>query len=199
MPENPYEKLENFTSVITADAVAESKQIYDEIRQESEQVLTAAEDEALGEMFRYIKTEVSTIRTEAGRRVSRVMMDNKRKLYTRRDAMTGQVIAEVTQTLRDFVATPGYADRLERLLTETLNEFKADTVVYLRKEDMGLADRLTKLAGVVKLEFRQGSFRLGGLKAVCPSKKLQIDECYDTTLDELHGRFAELFGLELAD
>ncbi len=199
MPENPYDKLDSFTSVITSDALEESNKIYEEIRRESEQTLTAAEDDALGDMFRYIKTEVSKIRNEAGRRVSHKMMENKRRLYKRRDEMTSEVLGEVTDKIGEYIKTPAYTRQMTSILFRVVDTFDADTVVFLRKEDMYLEPLLAKIDTQHRLEFHQGNFTLGGLQASCPSKKLQIDESFDTTLEDLRGSFAEMFGLELAD
>lgn len=199
MPESPYDKLDNFTSVITSDALDESGRIYDEIKRESEEALTAAEDEALNDMFRYVKAEVSKIRNDAGRRLSRKMMDNKRRLYLRRKEMTEDILGEVAGKIREYIRTPAYTRQMTSILFRVMDIFDADAVVYLRKDDMYLEPLLRKIDTPHTLEFQQGNFTLGGLQASCPSKKLRIDESFDTTLDNLHGSFAEMFGLELAD
>lgn len=194
-----YDKLDYFISVITSDAMEESNKIYDAIKRESEEVLTAAEDDSLNDMFRYIKSEVAKIHNEAGRRVSRKTMENKRRLYLRREEMTGEVLNDVTEKIKEYIKTPAYTKQLTSILFRVMDEFGADAIVYLRPEDMHLAGLLEKIDTPHGMEFRAGSFLLGGLQASCPSKMLQIDESFDTTLDNLRGRFAEMFGLELAD
>ena len=199
MPLSAHERLENFTSVITADAISESMKIYDRIKRESEGILSAAENDCLEEMFRYIKTEAARIRNDAGRTVSRRMMDGKRALYERRAEMGASVIGEVTQRLRAYVETPDYRVQLRRLAEKAVETFAADTVIYLRAEDMPLAEELSGIQTEYALTFEQGGFTRGGLTAVCPSRRLQIDETFDTTLEEIRGHFAELLGLRVEE
>ncbi|MDR0248194.1 MAG: hypothetical protein LBI44_00805 [Oscillospiraceae bacterium] len=198
MPENTYVKLENFTKAITGDAIDESRKIYEEIRLVSERALAAAEDEALGESFRFVKNEVAKIRTEAGRLVSRKLMENKRRLSLRRGEICAECVLRVRERIAAYVATDEYAERLRELAAKALQVFSCDAVFYLRKEDMRLADKILPPGCPHKAEFREGDFELGGLRAYCGDKAMQIDESFDTTLEELGEHFAELIGLEIA-
>lgn len=194
----PYENLERFTAVITADAMAEAREIYAAIQQESDQVLTSAEDEALNETFRYVKNEVSRIRNAAGQRVSRRIMEGKRQLARRRSEMNEETLALVRGKLQEYVKTDAYKAKLKALAAEAVALFQDDTQLYLRSEDLPLAESIRPKCAY-KLSFHEGAFRLGGLRAVCPGKHIQIDESFDTELEELAGRFAELFGLQQAE
>ena len=197
MPVDPYQKLENFTSVITADAVSESMEIYDEIKRESQSILTAAENRCLEEAFLYVKNEASRIRNEAGRTLSRRMMENKRKLYTRRTEMGRSVMETVSGRLREYAKTPEYRAQLRRMLERALDAFSGDTVIFLREEDMPLAPELFDGKRAFDVSFERGGFELGGLMASCPSRHLQIDETFDTAMNEIRDHFAELMGLQM--
>lgn len=194
----PYEKLERFTAVITADAMTEARDIYAAIQQESDQVLSAAEDEALAETFRYIKNEISRIRNTAGQRVSKKIMDDKRSLARRRSEMNEETLTLVREKLRGYVTTDAYKQQLKTLAAKAVELFQEDTQIYLRAEDLPLVEAIRPKCSV-SITFHEGTFRLGGLRAVCPGKHLQIDESFDTELEELAGRFAELFGLQMAE
>ncbi len=195
--DNPYIKLDNFTSVITADAVAESNEVYEQIKRERQAALDNAEDDALTEMFRFIKIEVARINTESGRRVSKKMMEAKRDLAIRRTEMNNEVILKVRKKLSEYVKTTAYLENLKKLLINAMQVFDADAVVSLCANDMPLAAELSKLDLKHKVTFNEGNFQIGGLRAVCPAKKIQIDESMDTTLSELSTHFAEMFGLEV--
>jgi len=199
MPENTYVKLEHFTSAITADALDESKKIYDEIKRESDKALSAADDVALDEMFRFVKNEATRIRTEAGRRISRKMMENKRLLALRRSEMSAECVESVRLRLADYVRTPAYREKLKTLVAGALDIFKDDAIFTLRETDMPLIPEITPDNCPYKLEFRAGHFELGGLLASCHNRRLQIDETFDTTLAEIGNRFAELAGLEVGE
>lgn len=193
-----HDKLERFTAVITADAQAEAREIYAAIQQESDHALSTAEDEALNETFRYIKNEVSQIRSAAGQRVSKTVMDNKRALARRRREMSEETLDLVRQRLAEYVSTDAYKAQLGKLTEQIVQTFRDDMVIYLRAEDMPMASSIAPKRCPHSVTFREGDIRLGGLRAVCPGKHMQIDESFDTTLSELSERFAELFGLEMA-
>ncbi|MCL2030432.1 MAG: V-type ATP synthase subunit E family protein [Oscillospiraceae bacterium] len=192
------DKLERFTGAITADAAAEARQIYEAIRQESDHALSVAEDETLSETFRYIKSEAAQIRAAAGQRVSRTAMDNKRALALRRSEMSAEVLALVRERLAVYVCAEAYTEQLRGLAERAVRAFGADTDIYLRAEDMPLAEAIAPKRTPHTVTFREGAFRVGGLRAVCPARRMQIDESFDTTLEELSGRFAELFGPDMA-
>lgn len=78
------QKLDRFTAKILAEAAAESRRAMEEVQRRREQRIQEAEDEVLKEAYDYIHTEVSRIQAEAGRGVSRHMLDNKRTLSLRR-------------------------------------------------------------------------------------------------------------------
>lgn len=191
------EKIDRFTSSITADAMNESKRIYEEINKTRDQAVARAEDESLSDSFGFIKSEISKIRAEFGRKKSLQVMENKRALYLRREEMRKAVLDDVVEKLKGYCATEQYEKQLSGQLDRVLELFQADTVVELAVRDMRLAEKLGK--NRPGLTFREGNFQLGGLRAYCSSKRLEVDESFDTTLQELGSRFAELMGLELSD
>lgn len=192
-------KLEHFISAIMSDAQREADALYQEIKGESDAVMTAAEDEALAAAYRHIKTELSRIETDCGRRLSHSVMENKRELFRRREAMADEVTASVREKLAAYVKTDAYTEQLKNILQSVLAVFESDATVYLRPEDMALAPALAPAAGGYHVSFTEGDFELGGLEAVCASKKIHVDETFDTSMYELRKRFSELFGLKLGE
>ena len=81
------QKLDRFTAKILAEAADESKRALAEVKRRRELRLQEAEDAALKEAYEYIHGEVARIQSEAGRGVSRHMLENKRALYLRRSEM----------------------------------------------------------------------------------------------------------------
>lgn len=193
------DKLRHFTSAILTDAQQEADVIYQEIKRESEEAMSAADDEALTDAFRYIKTEISRIEADCGRRISRAVMANKREIFLRREAMADEVMEAVCERLAIFVHTPGYADYLEGVLRSLLRTFDGDVTVYLRPEDANLEDMLADVPTKHKITFADGNFSLGGLEVSCPEKKLHADATFDTRVHDLRDHFSELFGLKLGE
>lgn len=196
---NQNEKLRQFTASIEDDVRNESQRILDEVRREVDSAMHAAEDDILGETFRFIKNEVARERMEMGRNVSRRMMENKNKLNNRREAMGELVMKKVVERLAEYVKTEEYAENLIVTAREILNEFNhAETVLYLRKADLTLEKKLREGLKNEPITVKEGNFELGGIMGTCPATHTQIDASFDTKFSELDGHFAEMFGLQLS-
>ncbi|MCI8538847.1 MAG: hypothetical protein HFF18_09350 [Oscillospiraceae bacterium] len=194
-------KLIRFTQMMMSEADAETRAAESEIREARETARAEAEDQVLQESYQYIKTEVARLRTESGRRISRQMQENRKKLYLRREEMAGEVFEVVRGKLRAYVETPAYEARLRALLAGAMERVGQVTrlTVFLRKQDMKYGPKLAAAAGKVQLALEEGDFLLGGLTIESEEKKLRVDATFDTALEELSGHFAEQFGLSLAD
>ena len=195
------QKLDRFTAKILAEAAAESRRAMEEVQRRREQRIQEAEDEVLKEAYAYIHTEVSRIQAEAGRGVSRHMLDNKRTLSLRRKEMAQEVFALVRAKIAAFTRTAAYTRRMAALMTEAAGYLDGakEVLVTLREEDMGLRQLLTDSVPLMHLTFQPGDFRMGGLVAESPDLGLRVDASFDSAAEELSGHFAELFGLSLSD
>ena len=195
------QKLDRFTAKILAEAAAESRRAMEEVQRRREQRIQEAEDEVLKEAYDYIHTEVSRIQAEAGRGVSRHMLDNKRTLSLRRKEMAQEVFALVRAKIAAFTRTDAYTRRMAALMTEAAGYLPGakEVVVTVREEDMGLRQILTDAVPLMHLTFQPGDFRMGGLVAESPDLGLRVDASFDSAAEELSGHFAELFGLSLSD
>ena len=188
------QKLDRFTAKILAEAADESTRALAEVKRRRELRFQEAEDAALKEAYEYIHGEVARIQSEAGRGVSRHMLENKRALYLRRTEMAQEVFALVRAKIAAFTRTPAYGQRLTALLAEALEQ-----LVTLRGDDLSFREALAASAPQIRLTFREGDFRLGGLIAESPDLVLRVDSSFDSAAGELSGHFAELFGLSLSD
>lgn len=195
------EKLDRFTAKILAEASEETRRAMDQAEHQRDNALRKAEDQVLREAYRYIHGEVARIKAEAGRSVSRRMLENQRALSLRREEMAKETFALVRARIAAFTRTEAYGKRLEELLTDALGRLPGaeDVQICLREEDKGWIPALTRAAGGRKPDFRPGEFRMGGLVALSPSLGLRVDSSFDSAAQELSGHFAELFGLSLSD
>ena len=194
------QKLDRFTAKILAEAADESKRALAEVKRRRELRFQEAEDAALKEAYECIHGEVARIQSEAGRGVSRHMLENKRALYLRRTEMAQEVFALVRAKIAAFTRTPA-CQRLTALLAEALEQLSGaeEVLVTLRGDDLSFREALAASAPQVRLTFREGDFRLGGLIAESPDLGLRVDSSFDSAAGELSGHFAELFGLSLSD
>lgn len=198
---NQTDKLNNFTRSILSDAKAECDLIFQEIEKERAQSLTQAEDEVLAETYQHIKSEVSRLKTQAGRAVSKKVLENKRVVCAHREKISARVIDEVKTRLAEFVKTEEYIRHLIGLLKSADKQFdSADTVVFLTGADMHLVPTLQQALLRTNVTFCPcEDITLGGLIAECPSKLLRVDESFDSDLVDLQSHFSELLGLGIAN
>lgn len=195
------DKLDRFTAKILAEASDERRRAMDEAEQQRQAALRRAEDQVLREAYAYIHGEVARIKAEAGRSVSRRMLEHRRALSLRREEMARETFALVRARIAAFTRTPEYGKRLEALLAAALEKLPGteEVQVCLREEDREWTDALTRAAPGRKLSFQPGDFRMGGLVALAPGLGLRVDATFDTAAQERSGHFAELFGLSLSD
>ena len=195
------QKLDRFTAKILAEAADESKRALAEVKRRRELRFQEAEDAALKEAYEYIHGEVARIQSEAGRGVSRHMLENKRALYLRRTEMAQEVFALVRAKIAAFTRTPAYGQRLTALLAEALEQLSGaeEVLVTLRGRRSELSGGPGRLRAPNPPDLPGGDFRLGGLIAESPDLGLRVDSSFDSAAGELSGHFAELFGLSLSD
>lgn len=195
------QKLDHFTATILAQATAETLRAMEELKRKHESAYSQAEDKVLADAYHFIRTEVARIKSEAGRRVSRHMLDNKRALYLRREEIAEEVFSLVREKIVAFTASPAYPERLKALFTQVVDDLKGaeDIKVYLRPADLPLKDALAATRPELGFTFLEGDFPLGGLIAESPSLGRRVDATFTTAKHELDGHFAELFGLSLGD
>lgn len=200
MPEQN-EKLQRFSEAVLSEAAREDSALRRQLRDARTAALHDAHIEAREASRAYYDREAGRIRAEAGREVSRHLMDSKRQIYLRRKEISQEVTARVRARVAQFTASPEYPAHLEKLLRAAIAQLPgaSSILLRLRQEDMRYAQRLAACAAPLAVECVQGSFALGGLVIRCPELGLRVDCSFDTRLEELSGHFAEQFGLSLSD
>lgn len=193
-------KIDRFAAAIVAEATADTDRALAELSQRRTAAYSAAEDRILGDVYRFIHAEVARIKTEAGRQISRHMLENKRTLYLRREEIAAEVFGEVRNHLVTYTASPDYPQRMTALYADALAVLAgADEVrLFLRPADAALAAALTASQPQMKVQILEGDFLLGGLIADAPALGKRVDATFDSSMEELSGHFAELFGLSLS-
>ena len=200
MPEQT-KKLIHFTNAVVHEAQEQARQAEHELERKHAAALAEIREKLRDEAIAHARAESARIRAEAGREISRHLMECKREIYLRRTQIGAEVCEKVTQRLEAFTKTPEYPALLQRQLTDAVGKFGlvSEVVVYLRPEDMHLAPQLEQAIKPVAVQFREGGFTLGGIVVDCPEIGQCADGAYDTALLDLAGHFAEQFGLSLSN
>ncbi len=195
------EKLLHFTDAVMKNAVRESDELRKQLEETRTQALERVRDEAKEAARAYYDKEAARIRAEAGREISKHLMESKREIYLRRKEIGQEVFDKVRERIAQYTASPEYPEHLKELLLSALKQLPGATRVSLRlrQEDLPLGPELAKAAAPVEVEYEEGSFSLGGLAIRCPELGLRVDCSFDNRLEELSSHFAESFGLSLSD
>jgi vacuolar-type H+-ATPase subunit E/Vma4 len=200
MPEET-EKLLHFTDNVLKSAAQENQELNQRLEDKRKAALHAAQMAARESAQAYYDREAAKIRSEAGREISRHLMDGKRQVYLRRSEISKEVMAQVRQKLDQFVTSKEYPEHLKMMLADAMEQLPGveEITLRLRKEDLPLGPMLAKSAAPVKVVCEEGRFHIGGLAVRCPQLGVRIDCSFDAQLEELSGHFAETFGLSLSD
>lgn len=200
MPEET-QKLLHFTDNVLKTATRESQELNRQLEEKRKAALHAAKLSARESAHAYYEKQAAQIRAEAGREVSRHLMEGKRQVYLRRTEMAQEVLAKVRERLDQFVVSDEYPEHLKGLLAQAMERLDGveEITLRLRKEDLHLGPMLAESAAPVKVKCEEGRFHIGGLAVRCPQLGIRIDCSFDSELEELSGHFAETFGLSLSD
>ena len=200
MPESN-QKLKRFTASILEKANAESQQALSDFEAEQRSKLEEVRKQAESEAKAFYLSECSRIQADAGKQISRQKQEGRETLFLRRNEISKSVFDEVCEKIVSYTNTKEYTKRLEELLQEALTQFNNATYlrVFLRKRDQVHQSILQACAPNIQMTFLDGPFQLGGLIVEAPELGLRVDASFDSRLQELRGRFAELFGISLAD
>lgn len=200
MPEET-QKLLHFTDNVLKTAAAESQELNRKLEEKRKAALHAAKLSARESAHAYYEKQAAQIKAEAGREVSRHLMEGKRQVYLRRNEISKEVFAKVRERLAQFVVSDEYPEHLKRLLRQAMERLDGveEITLRLRKEDLHLGPMLAESVAPVKVKCEEGRIRIGGLAVRCPQLGIRIDCSFDAQLEELSGHFAETFGLSLSD
>lgn len=196
---DPNVKLDRFTAAIVAEANADTQRTLASLSEKRATLYAAAEDQVLNEVYHHIHGEVARIKSEAGRQASRHMLENKRTLYLRREEISHEVFEAVRARVDAYTSSPAYGPKMAAMLADALSTLGGpkEARVLLRPADRYLAELLAQSQSGVSLTFLEGEFALGGLVVDAPTLGKRADASFDSTMEQLSGSFAELFGLSL--
>ena len=198
-PAQQQHKLDVFVQAIMEESTAEVNDILRQMEAEHKEAIATARTALEQEAARYKAAKISEIRARENRRVNARMTENKQKLLQFREECANENFRRVQARLKEFMEDPKYVEHLKRLLRRASRLLTpgGSADVYLRPEDMRLADTLGASAPNYKLIFHPGHQRLGGLQLVSHEQGMRVDMSFDSALNDLVGHFAEISGMNI--
>lgn len=197
------EKLDKFNVAIQHYALEQQKRIQEEVEAFQKKELEQAEDEVLQEAYGMIQKEMAEMRNRISREMAQRENEERKKLLKKRQSISEDVFRRVADRLLQFTKTEEYPLLLEKYAREAgqmLISHKAENCsceILVRQEDLPFANRLQSALGLTATVRAEDSIQLGGLRVLCPEKKLEADSTLDTLLEEQKGWFEEMSGLSV--
>ena len=197
------EKLDKFNVAIQHYALEQQKKIQQEIEAFQKKELEQAEDEVLQEAYGMIQKEMAEMRNHISREMAQRETEERRQLLEKRQSIAEDVFHRVAEKLLQYTKSEEYPLLLEKYAREagrfliSHGAESCDCVMLLRKEDMPFAAQIQEALGLSCTVEEEDSIQLGGLRVLCPEKKLEADSTLDTLLEEQKGWFEENSGLSV--
>ena len=196
-------KLKGFVTAITGAAQVRADAVRAEADEQERAAIASYRTRAEAEGRQKLAQALAEAQAGEEKRDMTETLAARRSRLGLREGCQRVVIADVRQRLKRYPDTPEYAAALEKLLLQGLEAIPGAkrARVLLRSEDISHKLHLKAAAPDVELSFAEGFFELGGLIVEFPDEHRRADLTFDTALDDLAGRFAEItgFGMEGAD
>lgn len=188
------EELKIFLDAIDSAASEQLNAIEARIGGESAAIEAQAEKAAASAAEAWKKAESERIRAAVSMDAASRQSADRRALLARREQYASEVFDAVRERLAAYTASRDYPAQLAALLSKARAALgEGECVIWLRREDLALGKALkAKCPGA---DVREGDFALGGLWLSVGARR--ADMSFDTALDSLRGRFAEIIGMEI--
>lgn len=194
--------IEERYKMIEASVMREAQEKADTLTKQKESfrknALAKAEDEVLREMYSRIQDEISDIRGDATRTVSREEAKYRQNLLLRREEITRAVFQQVRTRLIAYARTEEYKDFMLQLAKEMSGKYPLDnSVVLIRADDYHMAAEMDKIFHGKCRILADDAIRIGGIKLMNQSVGIFVDETLDGRLEDQKPWFYSHSGLTI--
>ena len=182
------EKLKHFQEICMTDAREKSARMLDDCVRALDAAFEEHKAEAERRAAMQEEAQKEKLEREKNKKLSIGQLDLKREISHRQEELKDKLFVEVKDMLANFMETREYQELLERQI-RSAKEFAGDEalIVYMDPSDEDKARRLA-LHNNVTVKISEYSFG-GGIRAVIPSKRVLIDDSFDTKLKETRHDF----------
>lgn len=184
--------VREFIDAINRDALEECNKIKAEAENYRRDEYEEAKKRIKRDSEQEKQYEITKIKTQTNREISKLVNEAKRQVVSRREKITAQVFNDALKKLSDFTESENYADFLVASalkIAEALGE--ENLTVFMREKDMAFSE---KIAEKVKCSFEiDNTIKTGGLKG--KSGNTLADDTLDERLQEQSEWFKANSGL----
>ena len=199
------EYLEKFSKEVLDKAFEVRKQLEEDLNNNKKAIIDKREKEFAEAAEERIKDETSSFRAESNEAISRSRLEYKKKLLKEREEILNDVFGAAEQKVKEFVSSDKYFDWLAENAKQSVSSIALDNediIIFLNKSDEGYKERLSELLASqgleVVLKIDETADFVGGTKAVCVSKGIEIDNSIYLRMENAKNDFLKTSGLSIA-
>ena len=179
------DKLELFRQEILKKAKAEKEQILAETERLKHDALDREENRLLEDLYRRMQAEITRIKTENTKAVSRETLALKKRLYAQREEYLTELLCEARARLQQFARTPEYEACLLRKVGEMARDYRFEgSVIKVRSADLPLADKVKAVYGDCRVVADDGAVPVGGAVLENRARGILLDLSFESALRE---------------
>lgn len=175
------EKLQSFYESSTEEAARQAEAMLSDHKAALNQIFEEHQSDMRRKAELQIQTETDKLKKSANKELSKAQLDIKRELGEEQERLKDTLFAEVSDLLANFMETEEYNRLLSKQINDALAFAKTDKIIiYIDPVDEQKRQSL-EYATKASLTISEYSFQ-GGTRAVIPSRKILIDNSFETKL-----------------
>lgn len=183
------EKLKHFQDVTVENANVKSMKALEEYKKALETVFSTHKEDALRKQALQIKLSEENLRKEKNAELSKEQLEIKKALGKKQEELKSLLFHEVLDKLDAFMTTKEYDEYLVKHIKAAKEFARAEKLeVYIDPADSEKKMALETAAGV-QITVSEYGFH-GGMRAVIRSKRILIDQSFETKLNEVKNEFS---------
>lgn len=177
------DKLNHFMEIVVKDADQRGRKALEDYERGLDAIFESFCQESLRKQEAEIKAGREKRQKEVNTELAECQIKIRKRLGEKQEEMKTRLFGGVEQRLAEFKKTPDYYDYLTGHIKKALRFARKEAIeIYLDPEDIALHKQLEQDTGAAIL-ISKYSFG-GGIRAVIRSKRVLIDQSFDTRLYE---------------
>ena len=194
---NEKNKESKFLDAINRYAENQKTIINSEVEEYKAQKIEQATESGLKDAYELIRRDIARRKAAIVTEYAKKDYELRTSLFTKRTEITDEVFKKAYDKLYEFAASEEYADFLKSSLEEASRILVDERcTVYIRDKDLSFKKLISEQLAVSEIKTDK-SIKLGGIKVICETKGIELDDTLDTRLSDQRGWFIENSGLKV--
>ena len=180
------------------------KKVYEQTEQLKEKILKFEEEEfkkeieqIKNESLKKLEEKIKNLKSDYKFKISKKSFEVKQEILRKRNNLVEQLIKMCEKNIKDFSKTKEYKTYLIKKIQTCLEKNSCtNSLIKIKKEDLELKEEILTIQNVKKVE-PDRKIVLGGFKIIDFEKYVEVDETFDTALEESIKNFYKTTELNL--